>query len=131
MTDVLIRYYDVIKRTSGAIYQMFDGEKLTHSELMEEADRILPKTLRNPEARSMPEYSAILQCVVDLYEAEVHQPPAGKGGYPLRSLFPSGHGRIQEQGSAPMVHVHPCKRKPWSGIQEDGLLQESCDADES
>ena len=50
---------------------MFDGEKLTHSELMEEADRILPKTLRNPEARSMPEYSAILQCVVDLYEAEV------------------------------------------------------------
>ena len=50
MTDVLIRYYDVIKRTSGAIYQMFDGEKLTHSDLMEEADRILPRNTRRCEA---------------------------------------------------------------------------------
>lgn len=71
MTDVMTKYYDVIKRTSGALYQMFDGEKITHTELLEEADRILPKTLRNPNARTMPEYAAILGCVVDLYEAEV------------------------------------------------------------
>ena len=44
MTDVMTKYYDVIKRTSGALYQMFDGEKITHTELLEEADRILPKT---------------------------------------------------------------------------------------
>ena len=71
MTDVMTKYYDVIKRTSGALYHMFDGEKITHTELLEEADRILPKTLRNPNARTMPEYAAILGCVVDLYEAEV------------------------------------------------------------
>ena len=74
MTDVMTKYYDVIKRTSGALYQMFDGEKITHTELLEEADRILPKTLRNPNARTMPEYAAILGCVVDLYEAEVLKP---------------------------------------------------------
>ncbi len=71
MADILTRYYDVIKRTSGALYQMFDGEKLTHTELTEEADRILPKTMRNPEARNLPEFSEILDCVIDLYEAEV------------------------------------------------------------
>ena len=71
MTDVMTKYYDVIKRTSGALYHMFDGEKITHTELLEEADRILPKTLRNPNARTIPEYAAILGCVVDLYEAEV------------------------------------------------------------
>lgn len=71
MIDVMTKYYEVIKRTSGALYQMFDGEKITHTELIEEADRILPKTLRNPNARQLPEYAAILGCVVELYEAEV------------------------------------------------------------
>lgn len=71
MIDIMTKYYDVIKRTAGSLYHMFDGEKITHTELMEEADRILPKTLRNPNAREMPEYGAILGCVVDLYEAEV------------------------------------------------------------
>ena len=71
MIDVMTKYYEVIKRTSGALYQMFDGEKITHTELIEEADRILPKTLRNPNARQLPEYAVILGCVVELYEAEV------------------------------------------------------------
>lgn len=71
MSDIRIKYFDVIKRTSGALYQMFDGERITHSELYEEADRILPKTLRNTDAKLMPEYPEILKSVIDLYEEEV------------------------------------------------------------
>lgn len=71
MTDIRVKYFDIIKRTSGALYQMYDGEKITHSELIEEADRILPKTMRNAEVRSLPDYNQILQCVVELYEEEV------------------------------------------------------------
>ncbi len=119
MTDILTRYYDVIKRTSGAIYQMFDGEKLTHSELMEEADRILPKTLRNPEARSMPEYSAILQCVVDLYEAEV-----GIQTYAPTTLAKDKASKYWLYKTKPTI-PHPFFERYKLYLSKDGFAQKS------
>ena len=119
MTEVLIRYYDVIKRTSGAIYQMFDGEKLTHSELMEEADRILPKTLRNPEARSMPEYTAILQCVVDLYEAEV-----GIQTYAPTTLAKDKASKYWLYKTKPTI-PHPFFERYKLYLSKDGFAQKS------
>lgn len=71
MNDILNKYYDVIKRTVGSLYQMNNGQNITHSDLRCQAEMILPVTLRNPNAKQMSEYSAIVKCVMDLYEAEV------------------------------------------------------------
>lgn len=71
MTDIMTKYYDVIKRASDALYLVHDGEKITHTELREMAGKMLPKMLRKENAQTMPEYPVILDCVVDLYEAEV------------------------------------------------------------
>ena len=71
MTDTLTKYYDVIKRTSGALYQIYDGQKVTHTELIAQAELMLPITMRNPKANLLPEYNEILNSVVDLYEIEV------------------------------------------------------------
>lgn len=71
MSDVKARYYEVIKRTSDTLYVMLSGEKKTHSELISQAEMILKIVLRNPNAQDLPEYSEILNSVVDLYEVEV------------------------------------------------------------
>ena len=97
MIDVMTKYYEVIKRTSGALYQMFDGEKITHTELIEEADRILPKTLRNPNARQLPEYATILGCVVELYEAEVG----------IKTFAPTTIAKDKQSKYLPYLHQLP------------------------
>lgn len=67
MNEITAKYFDVIQRASNSIYVMYDGEKLSLSKLKEEADSVLPKTLRNPNAKTLPDYPAILQAVIDAY----------------------------------------------------------------
>lgn len=119
MTDVQIRYFDVIKRTVGAIYQLFDGEKLTHSELLKKADHFLPTTLRNPDARSMPEYPSILQCVVDLYEAEV-----GIQTYAPTTLAKDKASKYWLYKTKPTI-PHPYFERYKLYLSKDGFAQKS------
>lgn len=67
MNEIKVKYFDVIQRVSNSIYIMYDGEKLSLSTLKEEIEAILPKALRNPNAKVMPDYPAILQAVIDAY----------------------------------------------------------------
>ncbi len=121
MSDIRIKYYDVIKRTSGALYQMFDGEKITHSELMEEADRILPKTLRNPDARSMPEYNEILKSVVDLYEEEV-----GIQTYAPTTIERDKQSKYWLYKTKPTI-PHPFFERYKLYLSKDGFAQKAID----
>lgn len=71
MFNIKKKYYEVIKKATGSLYQAFNGESVTHTELKESVNAILPIMLRNPAAKSMPEYNSILKCVIEMYEEEI------------------------------------------------------------
>lgn len=71
MSDVRIKHYEIVKRASDTLYVMLSGQKKTHSELITQAELVLPIIMRNPDAKNDPDYPDILNSVVNLYEIEV------------------------------------------------------------
>lgn len=71
MTNILSRYYTFIQRATGTLFQMHNGEQISHSELQISAERILPIVLKNVDGISSSIYDAILSAVIDQYEVEV------------------------------------------------------------
>ena len=71
MTNTLTRYYSFIQRATGTLFQMHNGEKISHSELQNSANSILPIVLKNIDGISPSVYDAILEAVIDQYEIEV------------------------------------------------------------
>ena len=69
MTDNAIKYYGDIQKTSDMLYRFFDGQKKTHSEILEKAELFLNITM--PYAKALPEYADILDAVVEIFEIEV------------------------------------------------------------
>lgn len=71
MTNTLSRYYSFIQRATGTLFQMHNGEKISHSELQNSAESILPIVLKNVDGINPVVYDAILNAVIDQYEVEV------------------------------------------------------------
>ncbi len=71
MTNTLSRYYSFIQRATGTLFQMHNGEKISHFELQNSAESILPIVLKNVDGISPAVYDAILNAVIDQYEIEV------------------------------------------------------------
>jgi len=69
MTDNTIKYYGDIQKTADMLYRFFDGQKKTHSEILEKAELFLSITM--PYAKSLPEYHDISDAVVEIFELEV------------------------------------------------------------
>ena len=65
------QYADAISRAVSTLIQLFDGEELTHSELIQEADEVLSKILRKQDVIKTPEYKNILKQVINAYEEDV------------------------------------------------------------
>ncbi|MEG1566964.1 MAG: Z1 domain-containing protein [Anaerovoracaceae bacterium] len=71
MIDKQTKYYESIKRTSDLLYRLFNGNKMTHSEVVSEAKKLLPIVLHTSNLESCPDYDEILKGAVDLFEIEV------------------------------------------------------------
>lgn len=71
MIDVNVEYSEYIKKASDMLYLLFEGQKKTHSEVLAQAETLLPIVTGIPGIRSNPYYSEILTAVVDHYEIEV------------------------------------------------------------
>lgn len=69
MTDIVVKYYNDIQKTSDMLYRFFDGQKKTHSEIQEKAELFLNITM--PQAKALPEYGDILYAIVEIFELEV------------------------------------------------------------
>lgn len=69
MNDSLFEYYDAITKASDILYRYFDGQKKTHSEIVEQAGIILNIVLH--DCKTLPKYKEILDEVVDNFEIEV------------------------------------------------------------
>lgn len=61
--------YEIIKKASDMLYRFFDGQKMTHSDIVAQAEKIL--TIVLPNGKDLAEYYDILGAVIDLYEIEV------------------------------------------------------------
>lgn len=71
MTDAANRYNALIRKTFDMLYSLCEGQKKTHSDLINLASQLLPITSGTQDVSQLPEYNDILKSVVDLYEIEV------------------------------------------------------------
>lgn len=69
MTDIIVKYYSDIQKTSDMLYRFFDGQKKTHSEIKEKAELFL--NIIMPHAKALAEYGDILYAIVEIFELEV------------------------------------------------------------
>lgn len=69
MTEFEKKYSSTIEKCTGVLFQVFNGQKVTHSAVVTKAEQILPIITDTPQ--SVPEYTEILKHIVDRYEEEV------------------------------------------------------------
>ena len=53
------------------LYSLCEGQKKTHSDLIKQAQLLLPITAGTQDVNQLPEYNDILKSIIDLYEIEV------------------------------------------------------------
>lgn len=71
MPDFEKKYSAVIEKCTGILFTVFLGAKVSHSDVVEKAELFLPTLIKEPNPQSLPDYSRILQRIVDRYEEEV------------------------------------------------------------
>ena len=71
MTDAANRYNALIRKTFDMLYSLCEGQKKTHSDLINLASQLLPMTAGTQDVSQLREDNDILKSVVDLYEIEV------------------------------------------------------------
>lgn len=71
MTDVTNRYNALVRKTFDMLYSLCEGQKKTHSDLIKQAQLLLPITAGIQDVNQLPEYNDILKSIIDLYEIEV------------------------------------------------------------
>ena len=71
MTDATNRYNALVKKTFDMLYSLCEGQKKTHSDLIKQAQLLLPITAGTQDVNQLPEYNDILKSIIDLYEIEV------------------------------------------------------------
>ena len=57
MTDATNRYNALVKKTFDMLYSLCEGQKKTHSDLIKQAQLLLPITAGTQDVNQLPEYN--------------------------------------------------------------------------
>ena len=71
MNEAVSKYNTLVNKTFGLLYGLLEGQKKTHSELVEQAEQLLYFTAGITNPQQLPEFNDIINSIVERYEIEV------------------------------------------------------------